>query len=204
MFDEIVKLILEFCNVSINYFLINKTFDRIYNDVIYTDEMIDYLFKIATYEGNEDLLIKLIRITNNEHVIDDYWIIKNGHNHLLKYSSSNNNDISVLNIDDIKILDMGLKYGFKLIDYFKTIQNNFELSKYNVYPNSWKYKYKHYTIIYFRNIYCNYIFLDDEKNNRRLRIKHDSRLISKESNAKDILSIALDYYIKYAKDILSE
>jgi hypothetical protein len=76
MIEENIDLILKYCKKDIKFLLINKTFEKIYINVVYTVEVMINLFPIACYEDNRifiDTLKEKEMIVDTDLELYHYW-----------------------------------------------------------------------------------------------------------------------------------
>jgi hypothetical protein len=187
LFEEIVLNILKYCPRNISLFLVNKTFERLYDQIIYNNECVNKLYQISYYEQDYDVYNKLKKFKKDK--LSNYWLTENRirkqqinvywsklkelkFNHigeLFRYSR----DQGRIMFCDRYVNSNHTKFGYQLIKYFMCISDDFEIVDDENFMYSWK--YKHYSIIYDEKYYNNeehheYIFLMDMKFNNYLAV----------------------------------
>src|SRR5690242_1771199 len=94
--DQIIKHILEYCDLSFYLFLINNRISKIYSEIIYTDELVKKLFNVAAYEKNQymiDLLDKKFNIFDES--IINYWSNRNYNSFVINFSMIGKNNVTL-------------------------------------------------------------------------------------------------------------
>lgn len=178
MYEEAIEFVLRFCKRNISFFLVSKTFERIYLGVIYSPEVSNKLFKIACYE-NDKLMIEmltskqLIKLDKEKEELIDFWK-RNLSNESFEIDWDTLNfgrfccldeiiNIEVKKYCDELVLEEHSIFGYKLLDHFMLMKDKLII-------NEWKYKF--YEIRHEVNLDYNYyydyeyaILLDHKFNN---------------------------------------
>lgn len=121
--NEIIVNVLEYCERSINFFLVNKRFE--YLSTIAFDPTINNnkAFKNALYTNNKHIINKLI---NDERIqtIDNYECLKRWSDVTRETLPRSSKEILPLSIDStMTINNEQFKFGQDIIDHFKNIKD---------------------------------------------------------------------------------
>jgi hypothetical protein len=194
LFEELILRILEYCQVDVSLFCVNKVFYRIYTSIIYSKDYSHDVFNMLIYEGNRTAIEKF---KNKINMKNHYWIIENNHENFKYLLTSTErrlmknktivwkgdmktiDDYTTFFFDKIKIDNNELQFEFinEMIKYFTSIQDRFKLKK--KYYNQERYyiifEYSHYEIIHLVYNYDKYylLLLLDHRFKNHICVKFD-------------------------------